>query len=143
LKVGWDTIGLAMGYYYEDSPICVADGSPPPVERGFGHYVQTSRPGSRAPHAWMADGRSTIDLFGNGFTLLRFGDHDVSALVAAAGRRRVPFSVVDIAEAPISKLYERDLVLVRPDGHVAWRSDDAPGDAMQLIDKVRGARPTD
>ena len=139
LKVGWDTIGLAMGYYYENSPICVADGSPPPVEQGFGHYVQTSRPGSRAPHAWMADGRSTIDLFGKGFTLLRFGDRDVSALVDAAAGRGVPFTVVDIAEPPIRKLYEKELVLVRPDGHVAWRSDDAPADPMWLIDRVRGA----
>src|SRR5262249_36318713 len=63
LREGWDTIGLAMGYRYEDSPICVADGTPPPVEKGFADYVQSSRPGGRAPHAWLPDGRSTIDLF--------------------------------------------------------------------------------
>jgi hypothetical protein len=31
------------------------------------------------------------------------------------------------------------LVLVRPDGHVAWRAADAPADALSLIDKLRGA----
>ncbi len=36
-------------------------------------YVQTARPGHRAPHAWLADGRSVIDLFGDGFTLLTLG----------------------------------------------------------------------
>ena len=36
-------------------------------------------------------------------------------------------------------LYERRLVLVRPDGHVAWRSDRPPADALALIDRVRGA----
>ena len=34
--------------------------------------------------------------------------------------------------------YERRLVLVRPDGHVAWRADEAPADAGALIDVVRG-----
>jgi hypothetical protein len=29
---------------------------------------------------------------------------------------------------------------VRPDGHVAWRSDRLPEDAAALIDRVRGAR---
>jgi hypothetical protein len=49
-----------MGYRYEDSPICVPDGTPPPPTDPV-EYVQTSRPGSRAPHAWMADGRYTLD----------------------------------------------------------------------------------
>jgi hypothetical protein len=34
--------------------------------------------------------------------------------------------------------YERRLVLVRPDGHVAWRADEAPADAGALLDVVRG-----
>jgi hypothetical protein len=28
---------------------------------------------------------------------------------------------------------------VRPDGHVAWRDDQMPDDALRLIDVVRGA----
>jgi hypothetical protein len=36
-------------------------------------------------------------------------------------------------------LYARKLVLVRPDGHVAWRGDALPADATALIDRVRGA----
>jgi hypothetical protein len=31
------------------------------------------------------------------------------------------------------------LVLVRPDGHVAWRGDILPDDPQALIDRVRGA----
>ncbi|HEX3953709.1 MAG TPA: FAD-dependent monooxygenase [Stellaceae bacterium] len=139
LKEGWDTIGLAMGYRYENSPICVPDGSPPPVEKGFADYVQSSRPGGRAPHAWLAAGRSTIDLFGNGFVLMRAEDVDVAGIRDAAGERGVPLSVVDITDPAIKALYQDALVLVRPDGHVAWRSNHSPSEPLQLIDKVRGA----
>jgi hypothetical protein len=81
-------------------------------------------------------------LFGPGFTLLRLDarDEDVSALLAAARERRVPLQLVDIDEPMVVKLYERRLVLVRPDGNVAWRADAAPADAAALIDVVRGAR---
>ena len=51
----------------------------------------------------------------------------------------VHVAVVDLADEKIAALYERSLVLVRPDGHVAWRADDTPADALALIDKVRGA----
>jgi hypothetical protein len=36
-------------------------------------------------------------------------------------------------------LYGCGLVLVRPDGHVAWRGDRQPDATLSLIDTVRGA----
>jgi hypothetical protein len=73
-------------------------------------------------------------------TLLRFGRNiDASSLVAAARARGVPLKVVDIDNRDIAALYERKLVLVRPDGHVAWREDACPDEAFALIDRVRGA----
>ena len=51
----------------------------------------------------------------------------------------MPLTVVDLADEKIAPLYQRRLVLVRPDGHVAWRDDTAPADALTLIDKLRGA----
>lgn len=140
LPDGWDTLGLQLGYRYDASPICVDDGSPQPPDDGrLGNYVQTARPGARAPHAWLADGRSTIDLFGRGFVLLRFNARRaVGALIEAAAGRRVPLTVIDVPDRHIKKLYEADLVLVRPDGHVAWRADVLPAQPEVLIDKVRG-----
>jgi 2-polyprenyl-6-methoxyphenol hydroxylase-like FAD-dependent oxidoreductase len=136
----WDIAGTSMGYRYDTSPIVVGDGTPPPPDDPV-VYVQSSRPGSRAPHAWLEDGRSTLDLFGRGFVLMRFaGRHvDVAPLQEAARRRSLPLTVVDIADPAIAALYERRLVLVRPDGHTAWRSDVLPDDPQALVDIVRGA----
>src|SRR5262249_40412058 len=111
------------------------------VEHAIMDYRPTTRPGARAPHAWLADGRSTLDLFGHGFVLLRLGANapESSALEAAFACRKVPLSVVPLADQSIAALYERKLVLVRPDGHVAWRSDALPDDPSAIADHVRGA----
>jgi 2-polyprenyl-6-methoxyphenol hydroxylase-like FAD-dependent oxidoreductase len=136
----WHTLGIHLGYRYEGSPICWPDGSivPPDDPRT---YVPTARPGHRAPHAWLADGRSTLDLFCRGFTLLGVGADasEAAPLLAAASERKLPMTFVAIAEPHIATLYGRKFVLVRPDGHVAWRDDRMPADALRLIDVVRGA----
>ena len=134
----WETVGVNLGYRYENSPICIADGTPAPPDSPS-DYVQTSRPGHRAPHAWRADGSSMIDLFGKGFVLLRFaGSDEPASLLAAARQRGVPLTSVLIDEPDIGRLYEARYVLVRPDGHTAWRGDRLPADAMRVIDTVRG-----
>ena len=129
-----------LGYRYEGSPICIPDGTPAPPDEPA-TYVPTARPGHRAPHAWLAPGQSTLDLR-HGFVLLRFGavPVDASALAEAAAARGVPLHVQDIRDEAIAAVYERRLVLVRPDGHVAWRGDALPDDADAVIDRVRGGR---
>ena len=131
---------LKLQYCYEDSAVCVPDGTPAP-DAETPRFVPSTRPGSRAPHAWLADGRSTLDLYGEGFVLARLGDDapDASAIIEAARARRVPLRVVALADPAIAALYETRLVLVRPDGHVAWRGSSLPADPAALIDRVRGA----
>jgi 2-polyprenyl-6-methoxyphenol hydroxylase-like FAD-dependent oxidoreductase len=138
----WYTLGMHLGYRYEGSPICWPDRTEAPPDDPK-NYVPTARPGHRAPHAWLADGRSTLDLFGRGFTLLdlRADASDVVALRAAAQQRRLPMRVECIDAPQVLALYERRLVLVRPDGHVAWRDDRAPAEPARLIDCARGAIP--
>src|SRR6185312_3025408 len=136
----WFTLGFHLGYRYDGSPIVCADGTPaPPLPTAS--YVQTARPGARAPHAWLPDGRSTLDLFGRGFVLLRLGRDapDVESMRRAAALAGVPLEVIDIDVPAVNELYARRLVLVRPDGHVAWRADEPPADARAVIDIVRGA----
>jgi 2-polyprenyl-6-methoxyphenol hydroxylase-like FAD-dependent oxidoreductase len=133
------TVGLQIGYRYEDSPICLPDGSPPEPDDPE-NFVPSARPGSRAPHIWLEDGRSILDLYGGGFVVLRLGANapDTTALEGAAAARRVPLKSVDIAHPDAARLYGRALVLVRPDGHVAWRADKPPSDPAAVIDTVRG-----
>ena len=140
-KVGSEfrTLGLQLGYAYKNSPICVPDDSAPPRDDPA-NYMPNARPGARAPHVWLKDGSSTLDLFGRGFVLLRFAGAPVpTPLIAAAKAHGVPLTVADIDSDEATEIYARRLVLVRPDGHVAWRDDALPGDASALIDRVRGA----
>jgi len=133
------TVGAQLGHRYDNSPVCVADGTEPPPDTPP-EYVPNARPGARAPHVWLEPGRSILDLYGRSFTLLCFpGAPDASAIVAAARARNVPITRADIHSLEAAELYARRLVLVRPDGHVAWRGDAPPADAAALIDRVRGA----
>ncbi|WP_083169316.1 FAD-dependent monooxygenase [Mycobacterium aquaticum] len=135
----WYSLGLELGFRYEGSPVIVPDGTPMPPDE-YSNYVQTARPGHRAPHAWLADGRSTLDLFGHGFVVLRFAESDGTdeELERAAAQAAMPLQIIDIDQPEIAELYERRLVLVRPDGHVAWRADSAPANATALLNTVRG-----
>ncbi|WP_061001128.1 FAD-dependent monooxygenase [Mycolicibacterium mucogenicum] len=130
--------GIEYGYRYDNSPvICTEPGHPP---AGPSHrYIPGTTPGARPPSVFLPDGTPLFDLFGPGFTLLRFTDIDVTELTSAAADRGVPVTVVDVRDAHTRRLYERDLVLIRPDQHVAWRGDHSPTDATAVIDKVRGA----
>jgi len=134
------TDGTALGYRYDPSLICWDDGSNP-VDDTISEYRATSAPGSRAPHAWLSQTQSTLDLFGTGFVLLRFGDEapDTTALEREFAGAGIPLATHVIRDPAVAELYERRLVLVRPDGHVAWRSDEVASDPRALVDRVRGA----
>jgi hypothetical protein len=49
---------------------------------------------------------------------------------------------VSLRDPEIVALFEKKLVLVRPDGHVCWRGDSVPAQPSAIIDCVRGAADT-
>lgn len=132
---------LRLGFTYEHSPIVVPDGTVPPVTTGL-TYIPNARPGARAPHLPLADGHSLLDCFGDGFVMLRVG----AAAPACDGLERIandlgiPLQSVALADPEALRIYEQPLVLVRPDGHVAWRGPALPSDLRGLLETVRGGR---
>jgi 2-polyprenyl-6-methoxyphenol hydroxylase-like FAD-dependent oxidoreductase len=142
MKREWFTMGIHLGYVYEGSPIIEPDGTPKPPDE-VSTYTPTARPGSRAPHVWLAPGQSILDYFGKEFVLLDFRQSaaSLSELLTEATLRDIPLRHVPIANAEAAALYERRLVLVRPDGQVAWRGDGVPADCAALLRRVTGAEP--
>lgn len=136
------SIGVQLGYRYTGSPICVPDGTPEPPDEPDS-YVPSTWPGCRAPHVTMPDGTSLLDYFGRGFVLVTSSGSDEEPLVAAARRRGVPLTVVALPDPVAVHVYEKALVLVRPDGHVAWRGDQPPADPEGVLAHVCGVVPAD
>jgi 2-polyprenyl-6-methoxyphenol hydroxylase-like FAD-dependent oxidoreductase len=128
-----------IGYCYAGSPVIAEEPGLDAIDYRA-PFRPSARPGARAPHAWLKDGRSILDLYGEGFTLLRLGrvPPEGEGLAAAAAQRGVPLKTIALDDAKIAALYEQPLVLVRPDGHVAWRGAKLPADPLGLIDRVRG-----
>lgn len=138
-----DTLGVQLGARYDGSPVVDAGGGTPPPD-AFVSYTPSAVPGGRAPHLWLDDvhgpGSSLFDRLGTGFTLLRVGDRavDSGALARAARDRGVPLTRLDLLDGAARELYGPGLVLVRPDGHVAWRGARPPADPGALLDLLTG-----
>jgi hypothetical protein len=117
--------GITFGGRYDGSPIIVADHTQPPADRP-NDYVASACPGGRAPHLWLADGRSLYDTFGFDFTLLKLGtNHEATSFETAAKALEVPLSVVSVTSDEARDIYQADLTLIRPDQIVAWRGNSA------------------
>jgi 2,4-dichlorophenol 6-monooxygenase len=137
-------LGVEVGYQYQSGAL-ISDGTPPKVvDDPETDYVPTTRPGARLPHVWLDAGRariSTLDLLDSRhFTLIVGGE--ASAWYAAAEEARRDCGVnVQVAQvggafgildplghwAARREVADDGAVLVRPDGHVAWRARDRSG----------------
>ena len=139
LPFQYDIPGINFGARFDDSPIVASDRSPAPAV-GPNVYVPSGKPGGRAPHAWLPDGRSLYDTFGGGFTLLRLGPRaeDVESFRRTAAQLAIPLKVVELPSPSLRDAYEADLVLVRPDQVVAWRGSGTPHGVEHVLKQVAG-----
>jgi len=60
-------------------------------------------------------------LLGTHLTLIDFRGGDPSPFVDAAARRKIPLSILQLDEPDLKGVYGQDMLLVRPDHHIAWR----------------------
>ena len=130
--------GVELGFRYDGSPIIACEEDAPAIDPIA--YNASTWPGARLPHVFLEEEASIHDRLGIGFTLVVVdGQDDISAFEQAARRRRVPFTVLRLERADLLEVYERRLLLVRPDQHVAWRGDELPNDAEAVLALVTGA----
>jgi putative polyketide hydroxylase len=130
--------GRVLGVSY-DSAAVIPDGTDlPAVENPVIEYVPIARPGSRAPHLWLWKGDqqiSTLDLYDTKFVLLSgpIGRPWATAADEVSKRLGVPVESYVVASenslidrtgefAQVYGISSQGAVLVRPDGHVAWRT---------------------
>jgi 2-polyprenyl-6-methoxyphenol hydroxylase-like FAD-dependent oxidoreductase len=133
-----EMIGAELGYRYVGSPIIWEEPGGP--EHLFREYVPTTWPGARLPHVWVAPQQSVHDLIGDGYTLLRLGSRppqtrDLERALRALG---APLTVLDLDRPALRDLYGVDLILLRPDLHVAWRGNRSPRDPAAVAACVTG-----
>jgi len=143
------TYGQQLGTIYESTAV-VGDGTAP-EESTIALYHPSAHPGARAPHLWLTgrDGArtSTIDLLHSRFTLLSTpaGADWIGGARRAAARRGLELATYTIGaegdfqeeDGDWAKLYgvgPKGAVLVRPDGHVAFRAADSVDDPDRVLD---------
>jgi len=151
-------IGLVFGARYASRAV-VSQEEPAPITDAVEAYVPSATPGCRAPHVALRKASrklSTTDLLGRGFVLLTAPAG--SAWRGAADRLEGPRVANAVIGDEIREedggdwlaaygLREDGAVLVRPDGHVAWRSPSGADDPKAVLQEVmnailcRGAAP--
>jgi len=130
--------GLNFGYFYDRSPIIAYDGAAQPGYT-MADFTPSTTPGCRLPFATLPDGRPVYDALGPGYTLLRLDpDIAVAPFVEAMRDGGVPIEMVDLDADRAEECYDRKLMVVRTDQHVAWRGDAIPDQPEKLVDVLTG-----
>ncbi|MEW2353642.1 FAD-dependent oxidoreductase [Spirillospora sp. NPDC029432] len=113
---------VSMGYRYDSAAVVGGDPDPAPMLPAD----LDGRPGSRAPHADLGGGRSTLDRYGRGFVVV--GDGPVWEKAAVD---------LGIDSAPShGTVPGGHALLVRPDGFVGWRGT-GPADLAAALAAIR------
>jgi len=147
-----DDAAMELGQIYRSSAVLGA-GEDLPVAARPDEWA--GQPGTRAPHLWVERGGkriSTLDLLGESWVLLAEDERWTAA--AAKARASLGIDVrgvrigVDVQSGDLPALRgafgigEGGASLIRPDGHVAWRSVDLAGDPAAALAEALGTAAT-
>ncbi|GAA4719964.1 FAD-dependent monooxygenase [Phytohabitans rumicis] len=137
-----DNLGVHFGQRYADSPVIWHERGDAPSWH-WERITPTTWPGTRAPAVRLRGGGELFDRLGAAFTLVDLSGRGMGApLVREANGRGIPMTNLVVDDLAVRACWERDLVLVRPDQHVAWRDDSPPADWGTVLDRVTGQEPT-
>ncbi|MEO1258412.1 MAG: FAD-dependent monooxygenase [Bacteroidota bacterium] len=149
----FDRIGLDIGYVYEQGAI-IPDGTDLIVpEDRVTQYLPSTRPGARFPHIDFKKNTaptSSHDLLDYRFYTLLIREKGTRWKTAAVElpsiiRQKIKIVRLDklgLAETLFKELItlceinETGALLIRPDGHVAWRANSLTGNANEILQKV-------
>jgi 2-polyprenyl-6-methoxyphenol hydroxylase-like FAD-dependent oxidoreductase len=113
--------GAELGYNYAGSPLIATEPGPRP-EWSITQYTPSTQPGCRLPHLWLKDGTAMSDRLGRWFTVISTNETPgASELVTAMTEHGVPVDLLVLDGPDAVSVLGAELLLVRPDRHVAWR----------------------
>jgi putative polyketide hydroxylase len=133
--------GMVFGAAYTSAAV-IPDGTERPlVANAVTDYVPSATPGCRAPHVWIdLDGKrtSTLDLMGDGFVLIDTGSDpsESSRVEQIAADGRVPFRTAVCSDPALAQAYglaPGGMALIRPDGHVGWRTAHGAASSAEIL----------
>ena len=144
-------LGVEFGTVYQSSAV-IADGTQPPdVADSYSDYVPSATPGARAPHVWLGHPeRAAVDArpvrqrvhLARRTRRRRLVQRCRARSNASSASRSIATASGGPGSADLGGfteaygLGEDGAVLVRPDGHVAWRSATGPAIGAVLRDAV-------
>jgi putative polyketide hydroxylase len=123
-------LGLVLGVTYHSAAVLTGDGTPPEQSDAGTDYVPTAEPGHRMPHRWLKDDHSTLDAFGEWFTLLTPDPTYWEQQAAAPWPLHI--ETLPNEHADLWGLGSHGALLIRPDGHIGARWPDRPSSDSTL-----------
>ncbi len=110
---------------YRGSPI--VDGPRDGTADAVAPHSFDARPGFHLAPRLLADGRLSTDCLGRNFTLIAIDrPNEAAAFAQHAHRSGIPLELLEVGTGGEAGDYNAALILVRPDGFVAWAGDSLP-----------------
>jgi 2-polyprenyl-6-methoxyphenol hydroxylase-like FAD-dependent oxidoreductase len=149
-------LGIDLGFAYTDGAVIPEASRKPEAANPVVDYQPTTWPGARLPHLWVRRGKERLALFdlldGERFLLLVHpaGRQSWNNAVAAL-QKEIAFPISCLSIGPqemadlideqgawprLSEIEATGAILVRPDGHVAWRCQRMPNDPLVVLRNV-------
>ena len=154
-------LGIDLGFAYREGAVVSEQTPQPAATNPVVDYLPTTWPGARLPHLWIRSGGERLSLLdlpkGETFLLLTHpaGNQPWRNAVTLI-KKDISFPLIVLSIGPeessdlvdeqgawlrLSETEDTGAVLVRPDGHVAWRCLKAPADPRGvLIDAMKKIR---